>query len=126
MAIFDLKSRVDVADTILPGSKTASGTGTAVDLRGYESTFAYVTVGAKAGGTITASLEDSADGTTYAAVGTGDLDGTFSAIAAGTTTQRVGYKGDNRYIRGVLTQSGGTMDAYIAIVRGHPARTPLA
>lgn len=126
MAKFDLKSVVDAADTFLPVARTASGTGSAVDLRSYESAAAYVSVGAMAGGTITPSLQDSADGTTYAAVGTGDLDGTFSAIAAGTTTQRVGYKGDNRYVRGVFTQAGGTMDASFVILRGHPARTPLS
>jgi hypothetical protein len=87
MAKFDLKSKVDVVDTFLPVARTASGTGSAVDLRGYESAAAYVSVGAKAGGTITPSLEDSADGTTYAAVGTGDLDGAFAAITAGTSTQ---------------------------------------
>lgn len=126
MAKFDLKSKVDVVDTFLPVARTASGTGSAVDLRGYESIAAYVSVGAKAGGTITPSLEDSADGTTYAAVGTGDLDGAFAAITAGTSTQRVGYIGDNRYLRGVFTQAGGTMDASFVILRGHPARTPLS
>lgn len=126
MAKFDLKSVVDVTDTFLPAARSASGTGSAVDLRGYESAVAYVSVGAKAGGTITPSLEDSADGTTYAAVGTADLDGAFAAITAGTATQRVGYKGENRYVRGVFTQAGGTMDASFVILRGHPARTPLA
>lgn len=126
MAKFDLKSVVDAVDTFLPVARTASGTGSAVDLRGYESAAAYVSVGAMAGGTITPSLQDSSDGTTYTAVGTADLDGTFAAITAGTSTQRVGYKGDNRYIRGVFTQAGGTMDASFAILRGHPHRAPLA
>jgi hypothetical protein len=126
MAKFDLKSVVDAVDTFLPADRTASGTGSAVDLRGYESAAAYVSVGAKAGGTITPSLEDSVDGTTYAAVVAASLDGTFAAITTGTSTQRVGYIGDNRYVRGVFTQAGGTMHANFVILRGHPARTPLS
>lgn len=126
MAKFDLKSVVDAADTLLPIARSASGTGSNVDLRGYESAAAYVSVGAMTAGTITPSLEDSTDGTTFAAVGTGDLDGSFATITAGTATKRVGYTGDKRYLRGVLIHAGGTADSVFTILRGHPARTPLA
>lgn len=123
---FDLVSQVNVAASLLPASRSASGTGDAVDLRGFESAFAVAQVGAMAGGTVTPSLEASYDGTSYAAVGTADLLGTFSAITAGTAVQRVGYSGTGRYLKGVFTQAGGTMTSAIAIVRGHPHRSPLA
>jgi hypothetical protein len=122
----DLKSNIDAGLTFLPVSRTASGTGSAVEIRDYDSATAHVVVGAKAGGTITPSLEDSADGTTYTAVGGTLLLGSFAAITAGTSQQRVGYIGNARYLRGVFTQAGGTMDASFVILRGHPHRSPLA
>lgn len=125
----DFESNMDVAPAFVPATVTATGTGVAVDLKGYDSAVVEVHIGTVAtGGTITPSLTESADGTTYTAVGTGDLQGAFAAVAAGTVgLQKVGYIGTGRYVKPVLTFAGTGAGAIVqsAVVRANPARSPL-
>lgn len=125
----DLENNVDVSYGFAPQTFTATGTGTAVELRDYNSAMVIVSLGTVAtGGTLTPSLTESDDGTTYTAVASGDLSAAFTA---GTATiavfQRVGYKGTGRYIKPVITQSGTGAGAVgnVIIVRGDAARRPL-
>jgi hypothetical protein len=127
----DLKSNIDVAVTFVPATRSATGTGAAVDLQGYDSAMAIVEVGTMAtDGTFTASLQESADGTTYTAVAQASLQGTFGAYGTANdpALERVGYIGTGRYLKGVFTFAGTGTGAITAmnIVRAHPARKPLA
>ncbi len=128
----DLKSRVDVAASLQPAARAASGTGSGVDLRGYDSAFGIFAVGAWTDGTHTPKLQESDVDVagSYTDVGTADLQGSFTAVsgtAAQNAVQRVGYIGFKRYVRGFITVAGGTTGAVESfhVMRGHPARQPL-
>lgn len=127
----DLKSSIDVAASLHPAARAASGTGAAVDCLGYDSALGIFSGGAWTDGTHTPKLQESDDGTTFTDVGTGDLQGSFTAVsgtASDDVVQRVGYIGSKRYLRGFVTVAGGTTGALsaFAIVRGHAARQPLS
>lgn len=125
-----IKDNVDAVIAYIPAVVTATGTGSAVDLKGYDSALVVINAGTLATGASTlASLTESADGTTYTAVGTGDLQGAFSAITtAASTVQRVGYIGTCRYIKPVVTVGGTGAGGSIGMVaiRGHANRVPLS
>jgi len=124
----DLKSNIDVAITVAPQAMAASKTGAAVDLQGYDAAFGEFSPGAWTDGTHTPKLQESADGTTFTDVGTGDLQGSFSAVTTtGGAHQRVGYIGAKRYVRGFVTVAGATtgMLGSVNIVRGRSSRKPL-
>lgn len=127
----DLRSNVDVANSLLPAARAATGTGSTVDLVDYDSAVVAFVPGAWTDGTHTPSIQQSTDGTTFGTTGTADLQGSFTAISgtAGTTAiQRVGYIGSARYIRVLQTVAAGTtgMLSSAVVLRGHPNRAPLA
>lgn len=126
----DLKSNIDIVQSLAPAARTAAGTGAAVDLQGYEGAVVEIAFGAWTDGTWTPSLTESADGTTYSAVGTADLQGTFSAVsgtAGQNSVQRVGYIGANRYLKPVISGTGTTGILSSAnVIRGHAHRNPLS
>lgn len=131
----DLKDNIDVVVAYAATNWASTGTGSAVDLTGYDSAVAVFTAGTMgATGTgVVPSLTESADGTTYTAVGTGDLQGAFASHGTGVASvvQRVGYIGTARYIKPVLTGLGGTgagvgTPVAMVVVRGHPNRSPLS
>lgn len=131
MIVRDLRNNVDTALSLSPAARVnGTANGTAIDLRGYDSAFVHVAFGVWTDGTHTPSLEHSDDGTAFSAVGTANQDGTFSAVsgtAGAHTVQRVGYIGDKRFVRAVITVTGATTGALseVSVVRGHPARRPL-
>ncbi len=127
----DLKSNLDVVQSLAPAARTADADGTGADLLGYGSAVAVVAFGAWTDGTHTPALEESDDNSTFTAVAAADLQGSFTACAdadTDNTVQRVGYLGTKRYVRVALTVTGATTGALSAaeIVRGHPASAPLA
>lgn len=128
----DLKSSVDTIPTLSPALRAANGTGTAVDVGGYDSAFVVFSSGDWTDGTWTPKIQES-DTTTagsFTDVGTADLQGAFTAVsgtAGEYTEQRVGYIGSKRYIRGFITGTGTTgHNNAMSVVRGHPARQPLS
>ena len=131
----DLKSDFDTAILYVPSIFGTTGTGSAVDLKGYDSCMVVFSAGSlgAAGTSIVPTLLESADGTTFGTVGTASLQGTFTVTGTGVASYnyRVGYIGTGRYIKPVLTGIGGTgaatgqMVSMVAI-RGHAARKPLA
>lgn len=126
----DLKSNIDIVQSLAPAARTGAGTGGGVDLQGYESAVAEVSLGAWTDGTWTPKLQESDDNTSFDDVGTGDLQGAFTAVsgtAGQNKIQRVGYIGAKRYVRGFLTGTGttGIVSAF-NIVRGHASRQPLS
>lgn len=126
----DLVHKLDAQPSLAPAVRNATATGSAVDLRGFDSAMVLVHVGAWTDGSHTPSLEASADGVSFAAVAAGELQGAFAAVTGGggaNLAQAVGYVGPARYLRAKLTVSGATTGAAagIVILRGHPARAGL-
>ncbi|HVY13508.1 MAG TPA: hypothetical protein VHB73_08105 [Alphaproteobacteria bacterium] len=129
MSLRDLKSSLSVSQSLVPAARAATGTGTAVDLQGYGSAMVVVSFGAWTDGTHTPSLQHSADGTAYTACDTNSLAGSFTAVsgtAGSNTVQKVGYIGQNRYVRALMTVASGTTGALssVNVVAGHPSQRP--
>lgn len=130
MALRDLENNVSVAQSLVPAARAATGTGSAVDLQGYGAAMAVVQFGAWTDGSHTPSLQHSADGTTYVACDTNSLNGSFTAVsgtAGSNTVQKIGYKGGYRYVRALMTITGGTTGALscVEITRGNPSQKPV-
>lgn len=127
MTLRDLKSDIDVAQTLGPAARTASANGAGVDLRGYDSAAVVFHPGTITDGTHTPKLQESDDNATFTDVAAGDQSGTLAALAS-NTIQRVGYKGTKRYIRAVSTVAGATTGGVYSaeVMRGHAHHKPLA
>lgn len=132
MFVRDLKSNLDVVVTLAPQATVASRTGAAVDLQGYDGCVALVSLGTWVDGTHTPKLQESTDNTTFTDVAASNLQGTFTLASASAApavaTQRVGYIGGQRYVRGFITVAGATtgIPAAINIIRSEANRQPLA
>lgn len=127
----DIYSALNFAQSLAPAARTASANGTGVDLRGYNSALVVIDSGAYTDGTHTPKLQESDDNSSFSDVAAGDLNGSFTAIAAsGQQNQlfKVGYKGVKRYVRVVMTVAGATTGAIYgaAIIRGHSHDAPVA
>ena len=122
---------VDVASIIL--NNDTEGTGAGVDLAGYETAIAIVNVGISAdtlSGSVyhSVSLQDSADGITYADVAAAFVEGSsqptvIDAAAEDPAVLTWGYKGSKRYIRTFNDTTGThtTGTPYGAVVvKGRP------
>jgi hypothetical protein len=131
MANKDLKSNIRVSIGIAPKASTSTGTGSVIDLQGYDSAAVVVNFGAWTDGTHTPGLDHSVDGTTYTDAGTDSvLDGSFTAVsgtAGQNSIQKVGYKGTGRYIRPKVTVAAGTtgIPVSVNVISGHPALKPV-
>ena len=123
----DINKQVAIASSFVPLLRTATVTGTGVDLAGYRSAMVLVHVGTVTDGTHTLSLEESDDDSTYTDVAAGDMSGSFTAAATATKVQEVGYLGTKRYIRvkSTVTGSPATGGTYGAtIIRGDALDLP--
>jgi hypothetical protein len=130
MAYRDIENNLTVTSSVLPLLRTASVNGSGVDLRGYDSAMASVHVGTITDGTHTPKIQESDDDSTYTDVAAADLEGAFTAAtsSADDTVQTVGYKGDARYIRVVVTAAGTTTGGNVGatIVAGYANSLPVA
>ena len=128
----DLYSNISVQTSILPAAdRTTTTTGTAVDTRDYDSVVVAIHYGTITDGTFTPSLQESDDNSTFTTVAAGDYQGTLTAgtSSADETVVRLGYIGNKRYVRPVLTASGtpSTGGEFSAVViLGHPHGAPVA
>lgn len=131
----DQSRDLSVVQSIAPGVKTTTQTGTGVDLQGFESATVVVYAGTLTDGTYAITLEESdALGSGYAACAAedvidGDGDGTSLPTLAATddnATVEIGYKGIKRFIRPVVTLAGITSGGAIGalVVRGRPRKAP--
>jgi len=145
----DLSHNISVSNTLINATKTAGADGTTVDLQGFESATAVVTVGAE-GDTLsgsvffTVALQHSDDDTTWTDADQIDivngtiagqgiwlkLDGTTGGDPGTTGGEwQVGYVGGKRYVRLVLAKSGthstGTVLSGV-IVKGSPLHAPAS
>jgi len=138
----DLVNSIAVESTIVPAAYDADQNGTAVDLQGFESASIVASLGAEGvtlSGTtkIDIKLEDSDDGSTFAAVtgensvieGSVDASGIFftaDADAEIPAVATIGYRGGKRYVRAVADFSGthGTATPLgVNVIKGHPRST---
>jgi hypothetical protein len=99
------KSMTGVAG-LAPQARTASANGASTDLSGYLSAIVILDVGVITDGTHTPKLQECDDNATWTDVAAADLEGAFAALATGVN-QYVGYKGRKRYLRAVVTVTGG-------------------
>jgi hypothetical protein len=121
----DTTARVTLA-TALRTNGTVNGT--AVDTAGtgnnFRSAMLLLVPGTITDGTHTVTLQDSDDGSTFAAVPADQVQGTLSA-AATNTPQRQAYLGSKRYLRASVVTAGattgGTTTAVILLAQGSGA-----
>lgn len=127
----DMKNNVDAIESIGPDNYTATVTGAGVDLQGFDG--AMVVVHGNNGDFTTGDesyipkMQDSPDDSVWADVAAANLEGSFSDLRT-TEVQRVGYKGNQQYIRAALALAGTTpvIDASALVVRGLPHHAPAA
>lgn len=126
-------TNVTARQTLTPAARTASANGTAVDRNSlgdmHRSAMFLVSTGTITDGTHTISVEDSDDGTTFAAVAAEFLQGAAPAIVAADDNKQffVGYIGPRRYLRAVTTVTGATTGGVyaVAVLLGEPRRGPV-
>ncbi|MCK9542481.1 MAG: hypothetical protein M0R03_10690 [Novosphingobium sp.] len=126
----DLANNLGAVQAVAPAVLTATNTSAAIDLAGFESAAVVINTGAIAGdGDFTAKLQESATTTSgdFADVGAADLVGTFPASLEADAVVKVGYIGNKRYLRTVITKNSGTSIAAGAVViKGNAHSRPVA
>lgn len=124
----DLVNVIGASTSLAPAARTTTANGTGIDLSGFNSAVVLLVVGAITDGTHTPKVQESDDNSTYTDVAAADLIGSLSALTA-STNQKVGYKGNKRYIRAVTTITGSpsTGGIYSAVVlRGDAIKQPVS
>lgn len=124
----EIKSLVAPSLSLAPKARTTSENGTGVDLRDYDAASVEFSCGVLTDGTHTPSVEESDDDSSYTAVATADLLGTLAALSSGSV-QQVGYRGVKRYIRAVMTISGGPGTGAVSaanVLLGAPKFKPVS
>mgnify|MGYP003393764469 CR=1 FL=1 len=130
MALRDIENRISVAQSLAPAARTATATGSTVDLQGVNSAMVVFNFGTWTDGTHTPSLQHSADNSVFVTCDTNSLNGAFVAVSSGAgsnTIQKIGYTGGFRYVRAVMTIAGATTGAVAnaVVLRGHPSQGPV-
>lgn len=125
----DLASNISPASSVAPAVHTATVTGSAVDLLGFDAAAVMVSTGAIAGaGDFTARIQHSDQSASgFVDVAADDLVGTLPATLLADRVVEQGYIGNRRFVRVVLTRNSGTsIAAGAVVVRGHPMHAPVA
>lgn len=126
----DIVHNIGIVTAIAPAVQTGQVTGTMADILGFESIAAVVHTGAiVSAGDFSIKLQHS-DTTTagdFEDCAATDIVGTFPATLEADALVKVGYKGNRRYLRPVLSKNGGTsIAAGVIFVKGHPHDAPVA
>jgi hypothetical protein len=126
----DIANNLGVAQTLAPVDYAATTKGSTVDLIGFNSAAVIINTGAiTSSGLYVVSVQES-DTTTdgdFAAVDASQLVGTLPASLAASSTYKVGYIGNKRYIRAVITKTSGTsIVAGVVVVKGDADQRPVA
>jgi hypothetical protein len=130
MTLRDLLRKTLVTQSLVPAARTnGTATGSAVDLRGYDSAVVIVNFGAYTDGTHTPSAQHSMDNSTYTNCAAADLDGSFTAVSSAggaNTMQSVGYIGSQRYLKIIMTVGSATTGALSSacVIAGAPRNAP--
>jgi hypothetical protein len=131
----DLKAGIKFLEAAAPAVAKASIEGGDIDLKGFRSCVFEAVIGAgayEATKCVAPVLEESDDGTTYAAVDEADYDGDLSAVAdtiAANEYRSIQYHGYKRYVR-LSFEVTGTLAADVLLgawaILGHPHLAPTA
>jgi len=115
MANIDIKSNVDVDQSILKAAKTASENGASFEIADYHAVSVIIDAGAWTDGIHTFTVQESDDNSTWAAVADADLFGDDEPVIDGAADDdqkyRIGYKGNKKYLRVITVVSGTTTGA---------------
>lgn len=125
----DLANNIGAVQAVAPAVLSATKTSDPIDLGGFESAAVVINTGAIAGdGDYTAKLQES-DTTTpddFTDVDDADLVGSFPASLEADSVVKVGYIGNKRYVRTVITKNSGTsIAAGAVVVKGHAHDRPV-
>lgn len=122
----DMYSNIKAVPALAPAVHSASANGATVDLLGVGRMAFVLNTGAiVSAGDFTATVEESDDGSAFAAVVEGATETDAPATLTASGTFRIGYRGNKRYVRLVLTKNGGTSIAASAVaVLGDLANRP--
>ncbi|MBT5472450.1 MAG: hypothetical protein HOK41_17735 [Nitrospina sp.] len=122
----DIKNNFDVVNSIDPDDYIADANGVGVDLRGFDGSAIVFSLGTVTDGTHTPKIQESDDNSNWSDVSANDQQGSLVDLVS-DTNQRVGYRGNKRYLRAVLTISGATTGAQSAalVVRGISHLAPV-
>lgn len=133
-----LYSSLIVRPTVTIATRTANTTvnGSTVDrtdptggVDSFTSAMVVVFTGTVTDGTWTFTVQDSDDGSSWAAAAAGDLQGTSPVVTApdDNTVYEVGYMGAKRYLRVSVVSTGSTSGAVFGalVVLGDPGSKPV-
>ena len=126
----DSFSDLGIVASLAPAVVAATTKGSHADLQGFNSALLVINTGAIVGdGDYVVALQES-DTTTdgdFTDVAAKDLLGTLPATLEANKAYKQGYVGNKRYVRAVITKTGGTsIAAGAVIVLGDAARAPVA
>lgn len=126
----DSFSNVNTVASLVPAVQAATLKGSTVDTKGYSSALLIVNTGAIASAGDYAITMEESDTTTdgdFTTVAAADKKGTLPATLVASTVYRQAYIGSKRYLRAVITKTGGTSIAAGAVfLLGHPHLAPVA
>ena len=125
----DLANNIAVVQAVAPAVLSATNTSSAIDLNGFESATVVINTGAiVSSGDFTAKLtECETSGGTYTDVAAADLIGEFPASLEADSVVKVGYTGNMRYLKTVITKNSGTsIAAGAVIIKGNAHERPVA
>ena len=126
----DSFSDLGIVASLAPAVVAATTKGSHADLQGFNSALLVINTGAIVGdGDYVVALQES-DTTTdgdFTDVAAKDLLGTLPATLEANKAYKQGYVGNKRYVRAVITKTGGTsIAAGAVIVVGNAALSPVA
>lgn len=124
----DLVSNIGAVQVVAPAVLSATNTSAAIDLAEFGTCALIINTGAIASaGDFTPKLQESDNGSTgWTDVAASDLIGEFPASLEADGVVKVGYIGNKRYVRTVLTKNGGTSIAAGAVlIKGDPRHSPV-
>ena len=126
----DLYHSIGVVSALVPAVKTAAGDGAAIDTHGFNSVAFAVNTGAIAGDGdfgIKVQESDTDQSGDFADAPAGTFFTNAPATLEASTSYKLGYIGNKRYVRLSLTKAGGTsIAAGASAVLGNAADRPVA
>lgn len=128
MAIKDLSNQVSIVQPLSPRTNAAAGSGSTVDLAGYNAATVVVASGVTAGGILSASVLESADGVAWSVPAASDLtaSGQITHTSQSAVTA-VGYLGTKRYLTVITsaTAAASNSQSYVAsVIKSSPRHRP--
>lgn len=122
----DMYSNIATVQAIAPAVQAAAANGLTIDTKGAGRVAFALNTGAIVGdGDFGVSIEESDDGTTWAAAPVDHIQSSAPETLAAASAYRLGYVGWKRYIRLALTKAGGTSIAAGAVAILGPFGRPV-